>query len=188
VAPGFCFFWPAKTVSSAKGEKGFWEMWLSHACQWLSSTSVGTALRESTFVYPVIETVHVLAIILLVGTVAMVDLRLLGVVMKRERASAVVRQILPLTWAGFAVMLLSGSLLFWANAGKYYSNPAFRVKLVLLFLVGLNPLVFHLTTFRSVASWDDTGVTPIGAKLAALFSLTLWSGTIIAGRAIAYFQ
>jgi hypothetical protein len=163
-------------------------MFLQHLCQWLFRSEVGTTIRESTFLYPAIETLHVLATILLVGTVAVVDLRLLGVIMRRERVSAVVRQILPLTWLGFVIMFVSGVLLFWANATEYYANPAFRFKLLLLLLAGLNPLFFHLTTYRGVAEWDDAPLTPIRARLTGLLSLTLWSGTIIAGRAIAYFH
>jgi hypothetical protein len=163
-------------------------MSLQHLCQWLFRSHVGTVIRESTFLYPAIETIHVLATILLVGTVAILDLRLLGVIMRRERVSTVVRQILPLTWWGFVIMFVSGVLLFWANATDYHANPAFRFKLLLLLFAGLNPLLFHLTTYRGVASWDEDSQTPIRARLTGFLSLTLWSGTIIAGRAIAYFH
>ena len=157
-------------------------------CQWLYDTQIGTAIRESTYVFPIIETVHTLAIILLVGTVAIVDLRLLGLVMKREPVSQVAGQLLPLTWAGFAIMFVTGCLLFWAEAANMYGNTAFRIKLLLLLLVGLNPLIFHFTIYRSVHTWDLAEVTPRRARLAAVLSLTLWSGIIIAGRAIAYFH
>jgi len=135
-----------------------------------------------------IESIHVLGITLLVGTVSIVDLRLLGVVLKREQVSEVVSQILPVTWCGFVIMFVSGFLLFWSKAEQCYGNPAFRIKLVLLLLAGLNPLIFHLTVYRSVAAWDGSLVTPNRAKLAGALSLTLWSATIIAGRAIAYFK
>jgi hypothetical protein len=125
---------------------------------------------------------------LLVGTVAILDLRLLGLVLKSEPVSKIARQILPITWAGFAVMFASGFLLFWAEAAKSYWNPAFRIKLVLLLLVGLNPLIFHLTVYRGVSTWNTRAVTPLRARLAGIFSLTLWGGIICAGRAIAYFQ
>ncbi len=149
---------------------------------------MGAQIRESIWVFPIIETIHVLGITLLVGTVALLDLRLLGLLFKREAVSYVAKQVLPLTWMGFAVMVVSGSLLFSAEAANSYGNPAFRVKLVLLGLVGLNPLIFHLTIFRSVTAWNDRIVTPVRARLAAIFSLTLWGGIICAGRAIAYFQ
>jgi hypothetical protein len=161
---------------------------LLHFCQWLHDSAMGTSIRESTYAFPIIETVHVLGITLLVGTIAVVDLRLLGILFRREKVSSVVRQLLPLTWSGFVVMFASGLLLFWSEAEKAYANPVFRIKLALLLLVGLNPLIFHSTVYRSVASWDDTPVAPRQARVTAILSLTLWSATIVAGRAIAYFH
>lgn len=149
---------------------------------------MGTAIRQSVWVFPIIETIHVLGITLLVGTVAILDLRLLGIVLKRQGVSQVASQILPLAWIGFAVMCSSGFLLFSAEAANSYGNPAFRIKLLLLLLVGLNPLVFHLTIYRDVAAWNDRVMTPFRARLAGALSLTLWAGVICAGRAIAYFQ
>jgi hypothetical protein len=157
-------------------------------CQWLFDSGLGTSIRESTFVFPFIETVHVLGIALLVGTVAILDLRLWGAVLKGEKVSTIARQLLPLTWSGFGVVLISGVLLFIAEAAKLYPNPAFRLKLLLLLLVGLNPLVFHFTIYRSVEQWNEAVVTPARARLAGALSLSLWAGIIVAGRAIAYFH
>jgi hypothetical protein len=162
-------------------------MSLLHLIQWLNQTSLAISIRESDNVFPVIETVHVLAITLLAGTVAAVDLRLLGLVLKREKVSDVARHVLPLTWAGFAVMIVTGMLLFLAEAEKSYGNAAFRIKILLLILAGVNPLIFHSTVYRSVGAWDDAPVVPWRARAAAVASLTLWSGIIIAGRAIAYY-
>ncbi|MGD0299948.1 MAG: DUF6644 family protein [Bryobacteraceae bacterium] len=156
-------------------------------CQWINGTNLATSIRESDWVYPIIETVHVLGIALLAGTVAIVDLRLLGIVLKRERVSRIARQVLPLTWAGFVAMFASGGLLFLAQASKSYVNPAFRIKMLLLVLVAVNPLIFHSTIYRSVGAWDDRTAAPGRARLTAVLSLILWSGIIIAGRAIAYF-
>jgi hypothetical protein len=161
---------------------------LLHLCQWLHDSAIGTSIRESSYAFPIIETIHVLGITLLVGTVAVVDLRLLGILFKHEKVSSIVRQVLPLTWSGFVVMFASGLLLFWSEAEKAYANPLFRIKLVLLLLVGLNPLIFHSTVYRSVARWDDALVVPRQARMTAILSLTLWSATIVAGRAIAYFH
>jgi hypothetical protein len=161
---------------------------LFNLCQWLYDSHIGTAIRESIWLFPIIETIHVLSLALLVGTIALVDLRLLGLTMKREPVIEVTRQILPLTWCGFAACVVSGSLLFWAEAAKMYSNPAFRVKLIMLILVGLNPLIFHTTIYRRVAVWNEAIIAPSRARLAAVLSLTVWSGIIVAGRAIAYFH
>lgn len=156
-------------------------------CQWINGTHLATSIRESDLVYPVIETIHVLAIALLAGTVAIVDLRLLGMVLKREKVSQVAGNVLPLTWAGFVAMFVSGGLLFAAQAAKSYGNPAFRIKMLLLVLVGLNPLIFHSTIYRSVHTWDEASATPARARLAAALSIGLWAGIIITGRAIAYY-
>ncbi len=146
-------------------------------CQWLYSSGMGTAIRQSIWVFPIIETVHVLGIALLVGTVSILDLRLLGLILKREPVSAIAQQILPLTWAGFAVMFITGFLLFAAEAADCYGNMAFRIKMLLIPLAGLNALVFHR---NPVTRWR--------ARMAGGFSMSLWIGIICAGRAIAYLQ
>jgi hypothetical protein len=160
---------------------------LQHLCQLLYDSPIGTAIRESNITFPVIESVHVLSITLVFGTIAVLDLRLLGLVLRQVPVSRIARSILPLTWTGFCISLVSGFLLFWAEAAKVYWNPAFRAKLVLLVLVGLNPLIFHTTIYRGVEEWGDLAVFPWRARAAAVASLMLWSGVIIAGRAIAYF-
>jgi hypothetical protein len=159
---------------------------LLHACIWISQTHFATALRESTYMFPIIETIHTLGITVLVGTIAVLDLRLLGFIMKDEPVSRLARQVLPWTWIGFANMLITGLLLSTAEAATNYYNPAFRIKLVLLFLVGLNPLIFHLTIYRTVNTWDIANVTPLRARATATCSLVLWTGIIVAGRMVAY--
>jgi hypothetical protein len=181
---------PAKLPRPFAGQLGVPEampMNLLQLCQWLYDSQLGTAIRESQFAFPLIESVHVLGITLLVGTVLFVDLRLLGVLMKDEPVSDVVNRVLPITWTGFLVQVVSGVFLFWAKASQYYGNPAFRWKVLLLVLAGLNPLIFHSTVYRGVSAWNEKHTTPFRAKLAGLLSLTFWSGVIIAGRATAYF-
>jgi hypothetical protein len=161
---------------------------LLHACQWIYQTRLSTAIRESVWVFPIIESIHVLSITILVGTIAILDFRLLGLVMKREPVSRIARQVLPWTWAGFAVMFVTGLLLSLAEAATNYYNLAFRIKLVLLVLVGVNPLIFHLSVFRKVSTWDLAGSAPLRARAAAICSLVLWAGIIVAGRMIAYLE
>lgn len=160
---------------------------LQHLCQVIYDSQVGTAIRESDYAFSIIESVHVLAITLLVGTISLLDLRMLGVVLPEVRVTRLARAVLPLTWIGFVIMVFSGLLLFWAEAAKNYVNPAFRVKLILLLLVGLNPLIFHTSIYRRVSEWELQHRSPWRARVAAIASLTLWSGVVIAGRAIAYF-
>lgn len=156
-------------------------------CQWLSATPLSTAIRESDWSFTIIETVHVLCTAVMVGTIAVVDLRLLGVILRGEPASRVVHAVLPWTWGGLAVMAASGALLFISEAEQAYANPAFRLKLLLMAAAAANALLFHRTTFRSVGRWE-LGATPAAARSAGLLSLLLWAAVIVCGRAIAYFH
>jgi len=160
---------------------------LQHICQAFYDSNFGTTIRESDYAFSIIESVHVLSITLLIGTIAVLDLRMLGLILRPVSVKKLARAVFPLTWAGFAVSFVSGFLLFWSEAAKNYSNPAFRIKIILLLLVGLNPLIFHTTIYRRVHEWEVQALTPWRARTAAIVSLTLWSGIIIAGRAIAYF-
>ena len=155
-------------------------------CQWLEQTPWSIALHESLWAYPIVESVHVLTLCLFVGTAAMLDLRLLGLTMRRAPVSEVAHRLLPYTAVGFAVMLVSGALLFYAIPVRTYLNIFFRVKMAMLILAGLNAWVFHFTVYRRVAEWDLDPVTPRGAKVAGGLSLLLWAGIVVAGRMIAY--
>lgn len=155
-------------------------------CQWLQGTAWATGIRESTWVFPIIETTHVLALALSVGTIAIVDLRLFGVVLRREPASEISGQLLPWSLAGFAVMFITGALLFGAQAAKCYNSTYFRIKVTFLVLAGVNALVFQLTAHRSISNWDTDLVPPLRARMAGLLSLILWIGIIAAGRTMAY--
>jgi hypothetical protein len=156
-------------------------------CETLYRSGFGTILRESNNAFSVIESVHVLSITLLFGAIAVLDLRMLGLILRPISVSSVARSVLPLTWCGFSVSVSSGFLLFWAEATKMYVNPSFRTKLVLLALAGVNALVFHVTIYRRAREWEVLHVTPWRTRAAAIVSLLLWSGVIMAGRAIAYF-
>ena len=158
--------------------------------QWLhalNETAFSTRLRESDWTFSAIETVHVLCIGLMAGTIALVDLRLLGLLFRRRPVSRVTRQVTPVTWIGFGLMAVSGTLLFVAQPEKNAANPAFQVKLVLLMLAAVNLVVFHRLVFRTVGVWDERPTPPVGARLCGAASLLLWSTIIVLGRVIAYF-
>jgi hypothetical protein len=131
---------------------------LEHVCRILYDSSFGTMIRESNNAFSVIESVHVLSITLVFGTIAVLDLRMLGLILRPIPIGRLARGIFPLTWSGFAISVVSGSLLFWAEAAKLYANPAFRVKLLLLLMAGLNPLIFHTTVYRRVHEWEGLRV------------------------------
>ena len=155
-------------------------------CQWLEKTSGSIALHESLWVYPLVESVHVLTLCVFVGLAAMLDLRLLGVTMRKTRVSEVASQLLPWMTAGFGVMVLSGAALFYAIPVKTYLNIFFRIKIAMLVLAGLNAWVFHRSVYRRVSEWDVDASIPSGAKVAAGVSLALWACIVFAGRMIAY--
>ncbi|PYT74874.1 MAG: hypothetical protein DMG39_01635 [Acidobacteria bacterium] len=155
-------------------------------CKWLEQTAVGAAIRESLWLFPAIETVHLLGMAALVGTVGVLDLRLLGWLMRRERVSELASRLLPWAWAGFALQVITGALLFSSEAVKVYGNPAFRLKMLLILLTGVHALVFHWIVNRDVASWDDSAVLPVKAKVSGLVSILLWVGIVAAGRFIGF--
>jgi uncharacterized membrane protein len=155
-------------------------------CEWLQSLPWASGIKHSAWQFPVIESVHSLAISAMIWPAALLDLRLLGVAMRRRSVSQVASQFLPWVWAGFSIMVLTGGMLFCSEAVKCYDSPFFRVKLVLIAVAGLNALVFHNTIFRQVASWDKDAAPPWRARFAGACSLLLWVGVVAMGRALAY--
>jgi hypothetical protein len=154
--------------------------------EWLAATPWSVALRESLYVWPLVESTHVLCLGLFVGTAAMLDLRLLGLTMTRVPVSELTARLLPWTRAGFLVMMITGLLLFYATPVRNYQNIFFRIKLILLILAGLNVWLFHVRVHRSVSEWDLDPVAPRAARLAAIVSLLVWTCVVVAGRLIAY--
>lgn len=160
--------------------------WLYSACVWLEHTSLGIWVRDSHYGFPVIETFHLFGIVSLVGSTSVLDLRFWGVLFKDEPVSSLVGRLVPWAWAGFAVQVVTGGLLFSSEATRCYSNTAFLIKMGLIALAGVNALVFHTTAYKRVSLWDLRRESPVGAKLAGLFSILLWFGIVAAGRWIAY--
>jgi hypothetical protein len=155
-------------------------------CQWLGSTPWSVALHESILVYPIVESVHVLTLCVFLGLVVMLDLRLLGVTLLKTPVSEVVGRLAPWTIAGFVVMVITGSLLFYAIPVKTYLNIFFRLKVLFLLLAGANTGVFHFMISDNMSEWDLDPVPPMRARLAGGLSLVLWAGIVVAGRMIAY--
>ena len=151
----------------------------------LQDLSLPTQIRESDWMFPTIETVHVFALVLVVGTIMTVDLRLLGFANKERPFSQVASEMLPWTWAAFAVAALAGMLMFSSKALTYYSNIPFRLKMVCLLLAGINMVMFHWLGTRHLEAWDQ-GRPPRAAKLAGGASLLLWTTIVAAGRWIGF--
>jgi hypothetical protein len=155
-------------------------------CKWMEHTSVGNAVRNSLWLFPIIETLHLFGIVLLVGSTSALDLRLLGLALRNQPTSQVAARLLPWAWAGFLVQIVTGLLLFSSEATKCYTNIAFRLKMLLILLAGVNAMVFHWTAYRSVGKWDTSASTPLGAKVAGALSILFWFGIVAAGRWIAF--
>jgi hypothetical protein len=151
----------------------------------LQDLSLPTQIRESGWMFPTIETVHVFALVLVVGSIMTVDLRLLGLANKERPFSQVASEMLPWTWTAFAIAALAGMLMFSSKALTYYGNIPFRLKMVCLLLAGINMVMFHWLGTRRLDTWDR-GRPPRAAKFAGGASLLLWTTIVAAGRWIGF--
>jgi hypothetical protein len=159
---------------------------VDRALGWLQTTGVATTISENEIIFPWIESVHVLAIVLVVGTISIVDLRLLGVASLDRPVRRLMTDVLPFTWGAFAIAAITGSLMFSSDAVHYSHNFYFRTKLILLALAGLNMAVFHLVSVGDVERWGASGQTPVAAKAAAAISLLVWIGVVACGRGVGF--
>lgn len=159
---------------------------LQSFCEWLENTPLGTFISGSTWAFPTIETIHVFALVIVVGTIAIVDLRLLSVASRNRSVSQLSNDVLPITWTSFCLAALTGFLLFSSKATHYLANWPFRIKMVLLALAGLNMLYFHFMTYRTVHKWDDAARAPSAARAAGAMSLAFWIGVVVFGRWIGF--
>jgi hypothetical protein len=152
----------------------------------LGDSSWSVSLHESQYAYSIIESVHVWTLAVFFGSILMVDLRLLGLTMRKVPVTEVASRLLPWTVAGFVVMVITGSLLFSAIPLRSYQNIFFRTKMILLLLAGLNVWLFHRGVYRGVAEWDFNPLPPRSAMIAGGVSLALWMCIVVSGRMIAY--
>ena len=159
---------------------------ISPFTEWLAQTPWSIALHESLYAYTWIESLHVIGITLFVGTIAMVDLRLLGVSWRAVPVSQMTARILPYTIAGFVIMFITGLLLFYAIPVRSWHSIWFRAKMILLLAAAINIWFFHRRVQRDRARWDEIVLPPLRARVAAALSLGIWLTVIVLGRMIAY--
>jgi len=152
----------------------------------LKETGFATAIRENGSLFPWIEAVHVLGVTIVIGSIGLLELRLIGLTSLNRPVSRVLKDVLPITWGAFAVSVISGFLLFASNAPTYAENAFFLSKLVLLLGAGLNAFGFHAFVERSIAKWDSAARTPLPARLSGIFSLLMWVGIVICGRWVGF--
>jgi len=142
-------------------------------------------MREDLWLYPLVEIFHIVGFVLLVGSIAVLDLRLLGL-SKTLPVRALAAHVLPWSTGALLLIVPSGLLMFITHAGDFVSNPAFITKMALLMAAGLNAALFHAGVFRGAASWDANAAVPAAAKIHAALSLLLWIAILACGRLLAY--
>lgn len=152
------------------------ELWI-----WLEALPIASHIGGSWW-FPLLESIHVLSATFVLGSILMLDLRLLGLAALGHTVSRITAEVVPLTYRACAVSVVTGFGLFMSRASHYADNRAFEIKMTLLVLAGINVAVFHLITMRGVAAWDTGGATTASARFAGGCSLLLWAGIMLAGR------
>jgi hypothetical protein len=154
--------------------------------QSIQDSGIAEWMRTSVKAMPIVESIHVLAAATVFGTIFIVDLRLLGLPNTRRPFTRVSDELLKLTWGAFFVALITGALMFAANANTYVANTAFRFKMLALLFAGVNMLIFQLVTFRTVGSWNTDRQAPAAARAAGLLSILVWLSVIFFARWIGF--
>jgi hypothetical protein len=156
--------------------------------QWIQATAFFTALRGSSYVYPIVMSLHMVGLAFFGGMVLMTDMRLLGVAMRKRSIADVIEQLrVPKRW-GLLLIVTCGVLLAGSKAEEYYYNSYFRAKLILLATVIVYELVFRRGVYADPAALDRAPKVPGSAKLAAALSLVLWTSIACCGRGIGYIE
>jgi hypothetical protein len=152
----------------------------------IEGSAIGEWMRSNEMAMPWVNTLHVLCVTLVFGTILVVDLRLLGLRDRSRPVTAVSDEMLRFTWAAFVGAAVSGALFFAANATTYWFNTAFRFKMLAILLAGINMLVFQFLTYRGVGAWDRNAPSPRAAKIAAALSILIWTTVLVLGRVIGF--
>ena len=155
--------------------------WLIDFLTWLGETPLSLSIAESTWLFPTLEVTHVFAISMVFGTIAIIDLRLLGLASINRRYTEMARELLPWTWGAWGVAAMFGTLLIASRPVAYFDNNDFRLKFLCMGLAGINMLVFQFVTSRDVAQWDKGGA-PLAGRVAGGLSLVLWIGVVYFAR------
>lgn len=153
---------------------------------WIDASPMAEEIRVSLWLFPALEIAHVAAIALVLGSIARVDLRLVGLASRHRSITEISREMLPWTWVGFALATVFGVLLFVGQPVRYVEIAFFDAKLILILLAGLNMLVFEYLTRSSVGRWDREPTPPLQVRLAGGLSLAFWISVAICGRFIGF--
>ena len=161
-------------------------MSLSSLLSALEATGFATSIREGSSLFPWIESVHVLAIVLVVGVVFVMDLRLIGITAGGQGLQGLLKEAVPFVWAAFGIAAITGFLLFSSSATTYAVNPAFRLKLVAMGAAGLNMALFHRVSLQGAEDWNALTRPPVQARLAGIISIVCWVVVVASGRWIGF--
>ena len=153
---------------------------------WLQKTALAVQIRDSLLLFPLLEAVHVVGLAMVVGTIVIIDLRLLGVATMHRTFQRLADDTLKWTLAAFLLTAVTGALMFITNAAVYFHNNWFRAKLVLLVLAAANAIGFELIARRRMNDADLAQTTPMRAKVIGTVSLLIWISVIVAGRMIGF--
>jgi hypothetical protein len=159
--------------------------WIMDFLNWLGKTPLSLAVAQSEWLFPALEVVHVFAISMVFGTIAIIDLRLLGLASANRRYTEMARELLPWTWGAWVVAAIFGTLLMASRPASYFANTDYRLKFVCMGLAFINMLVFQFVTSRDIAHWDKGGASLAG-KVAGGLSLVLWIGVVYFARKTGY--
>src|SRR5215469_9441812 len=150
--------------------------------KWFDASVMGAWVRDSRWIFPAIEAVHIVALALLFGALLVLNLRLLGLTLTYKPVAKLARDLAPWILVSLTIILASGVLLFASEAMKAYASVPFQVKMLFLF----SAIIFHYTLYRRVTKSDDRALGPVWGKLAAIVSILLWLGVGIGGRGIGF--
>lgn len=151
---------------------------------WLETTAIADAIRTYRWLYPALETAHYIGLAMVVGSIMLIDLRLLGVAKSLPLRSMI--GLVRWVWVGFIINAVSGSLIFIYGAAGFAANPAFQLKMILMLLAGINAMIFTVAAVRSGDQWLDSGSVPPAIRVVATLSFVLWLSVVTAGRWMAY--
>jgi hypothetical protein len=161
---------------------------ITELLHWVETTPLAILVSQSSYGFSALDMLHIASISVVFGMIAILDLRLTGTAFTDFSVTDLSRQVLPWTWAAFAIGAITGALMFTGQAVKYSGNFAFLVKIALMALAGLNVLVFHFITYRGVAKWDQGVAVPWAAKFAGALSIAIWIAVAAYGRFTAYYM
>jgi uncharacterized membrane protein len=154
--------------------------------KWIDATAMAEEIRVSVWLFPALEIAHVGAIAIVLGSIARVDLRLAGLASRDRSITEISREMLPWTWAGFALATLFGVLLFVGQPMRYVEVAFFDAKIILILLAGVNMLAFEYLTRRGITQWDREPIPPVQVRIAGGLSLAFWISVVICGRFIGF--